>query len=368
MEKKVIAASQKFVTHKLRPNILEIIGSKECKEIIKADLSRIWEGSVNSDDFFGVWGSSIVPLNSQGKAEQGIMIWLKLLETIKEINPKKYENIHKGTAFYHLSVAHMFSGRWTEAFEWMDYAFEQDCKKRSTLPESPALWFLSFDPREFKRIKPWDYDITRRMEICLENILKKIEGYDSSLNIDIGELRKKVKEKILFVNSPLSSPSVRSAWSCFLGTLMHEKESSQFLNLGPKKNFAQIFIQRELLNLTLILETLLKKKYYSDNQNSEEKITLGILINKKPLKFLNELTQSISKISKDEITGNPLPSEEEISKLEKKYSKKTSSFILAYTIRNEIHHGFQTEPLSAKQFDLISLRLNHAIFLVLEEF
>lgn len=299
-----------------------------------------------------------------GRATLGIEMWLSLLERIEQIDPQNYQNIHKGTAFYHAGIYSLFSNHFADAYQWFEYSFEQDIKTgRIPDPGTSSLWILTFDSRENQSTKGNDYEYTKKISCKVNQLLNQIRVYDPSFNQTENSLRGIIKSKIVTAQS---ERSLKSAWSSLLSSLLEYSEIERFLKISPLANEGQFKVTTFLVNLTLILETLIKKSpkassiSLSNGQIGEiyEKIiapNYGFTYDQSRC-FLSSktITKDYSKILLD------------INSAESSEDRLAVSFTIAQRVRNSSHHIFNEEHINLQVFSNISLRIYYAIFSVIE--
>lgn len=338
-----------------------LINTPEFSNLIKKDFSLIktWQAA---DSFFQE--HTIFILNSflSGKQTLGIEIWLSLLERIVQVDSREYNRVHKGTAYYHAGVYSLFSGHYGKAFQWFEYALEQDLKLQRN--EAPSIWILTFDTRENQPERGNEYEYTRRLLCKIQQIINEITLYDSRFSLTTDSLRGIIKSKI--VNNS-SSRSLRSAWASLLASFLEHNETERFLRISPNSNEAQVIINNFLVNLTLILETLIKNSPKATSvllQRSD----IGELYQKIIAPNYNLIyTQNKCFLSNCEITKNYVNMLNEITQAELSENKIAVSFTLCQRVRNASHHIFNEDFINEELFRNLIRRIYYAIFSVIEK-
>ncbi len=342
----------------------DLINSPEFADLTKKDLSLIktWQAS---DKLFEEHTIFIMNTFLSGRQMLGIEMWLSLFERIEQIDPQNYQRVHKGTGYYHAGIYSLFSNHYDDAYQWFEYAFEQDIKTgRFPTPGTSSLWILLFDPRENQPTKGMDYEYTKKIVCKINQFLSQIKLYDSSFTQTDNSIRGIVKSKIV---TDLATRSLRSAWSSLLASLLEYSDVERSIKISPRANEAQFKVNKFLVNLTLILETLIKKspKASSISLNKGE---IGEIYEKivapeyswtydKSKCFL--VTNQINK-DYSTILG-------EIKSAELVESKLAVSFTVAQRVRNASHHIFNEELITVEILRELSLRIYYAIFSVIEK-
>ncbi len=339
-----------------------LINSPEFSKLIEKDLSLIQNWN-SADKFFEEHTLFIINSFLSGKQTLGIEMWLSLLERIEQINHDKYHKIHKGTAYYHAGVYSLFSGHYENAFQWFEYAFEEDLKLERR--ETPSVWILTFDTRENQREKGNEYEYTKNYLCEIKQIIKKIVLHDSRFNLTIDSLRGIIKSKVIFGSS--SSRSLRSAWASLLASFLYCEEVERFLKISPNSGEAQTIINNFLVTLTLILETLIKKSPKATNIHLQ-KGDLGEIY-KKVISPNYGFTYTNDKcfLSNHQISKNYSNMLNEIIEAEKSEDKVAVAFTVCQRVRNVSHHIFNEDFINEELFRNLALRIYYSIFSVIEK-
>lgn len=338
-----------------------LINTSQFYEFVRKDFLFI-EKYEAADTFFQEHTLFIINSFLSGKQILGIEMWLSLLERIEKIDASNYKKIHKGTAFYHAGIYSLFANHFDKAFQWLEYALEEDIKTgRIPLPGTPAMWILTFDTREEESFKGNDYGYTQKLLYEIKGFLDRIRTYDSRFSITGDLLRSIIISKIVTNNS---SRPLRSAWAALLASFLEYGENERFLKISPQSKEAQFTVNNFLVNLTLILETLIKKSPKANN------ITL-----KK--ENINELYEKIiapnygftyeKSFFQSQISKRYSCMLSEIEDADKKEDKIEVSFITAQRVRNKSHHIFNEEFIDNILFETLCLRIYYAIFSVIEK-
>ncbi len=337
-----------------------LINTSQFYNLVRKDFSFI-EKYETADKFFQEHTLFIINSFLSGKQILGIEMWLSLLERMKKIDALNYNKIHKGTAFYHAGIYSLFANNFDKAFQWLEYALEEDIKtKRIPSPGTPAMWILTFDTREGEDLKGNDYGYAQKLLYEIKRFLDKIRIHDSRFNITGDLLRSIIISKIVTNNSPRP---LRSAWAALLASFLEYNENERFLKISPQSKEAQFTVNNFLVNLTLILETLIKKSPKANN------ITLK-------REDINELYKKIiapnygftdKSFFQSQISKRYSCMLNEIEDADKKEDKLAVSFITAQRIRNNSHHIFNEEFIDNILFENLCLRIYYAIFSVIEK-
>jgi len=338
-----------------------LINTESFRNEIKKDLELISKKIQNPDKFFEEHARYILNLNFEQRHKIGLEMWLSLLEVIKSGDEAIYKSMHKGTVFYHTGVMYLLNDRWIEGLEWLDYAFEQDTRnKTSGIVELPATWTLSFDPRLKELKKPNDFGISNSILTDVIKLFENIKKFDSTFNLSIDDFRNKIKSTFLDASS---NRSVRSAWCTFLGNLMNEKHVLRYLKLGPKEMCVQVNAHRSFVELTLILETLLKHKYSGANT----KPTFGTFIIE--LIAINIFSETITntKLINETLNHGYTQILSDVRNAELNNNKLKVAYQLAYEIRNHTHHLFNEEGIDENVYYELFMRLSYAILMTIDK-
>ena len=162
-----------------------MIDTESFRNEIRKDLDLISKNALSPDNFFAEHATYMLNFNFESRQKLGLEMWLSLLDIIKSIDEHTYKDMHKGTAFYHTGIMYLLNDKWTEGFEWLDYAFEQDTKNKTGIVELPATWTLSFDPRLNDPIKPHDYGMSTNIFENIRDLFQRIVIFDSIFNINL---------------------------------------------------------------------------------------------------------------------------------------------------------------------------------------
>lgn len=346
---------------------LDLINTPQFAVLAIQDFQSIqtWQAA---DTFFQEHTAFIHPFAFSGRPIAGIELWLNLLERLHQIDPVDFNTVHKGTPYYHAGIYSLFATKFTEAFEWFGYAFEQDTRVgRIPSPGTPAQWILTFDTREGHSQIGMDYGNTQKLLTEIESIIQNIYLYDSRFVITSNSLRGVVKSKIIISGT---TRSLRSAWADFLAILMSHNYSKKIIRISPNQQEAQLSAHNTLSRLTLILETLIKQiPNYSSYQNVNSESQLGSLLEHiiatKYGYTYNTRTKSIISAS---IRKNYSLILNDIKSAELSEDKLAVSFSVAQRIRNNSHHMFNEEYINEETFENLYLRLVYCILSVIEKF
>lgn len=340
-----------------------LIQTQAFENEIKKDLELIsnWQ---DADRFFEGHARFILSLNLYNQQGIGIEMWFNLLNRIYEISPQAYDRIHKGTAYYHAGIMSLLNYNYIEGFEWLDYAFEQDIPTERVGNEGcPAIWTLSFDPRLNKDTRPNDFGVTLSIRNKVNELLKKINSLESSFTLEESDLRNKIN--MSFLNTT-SNRVIRASWVAFIGNIMNKERTIRYLNIAPKSGEIQLLAHKTLVDLTLILESLLKKSNCASSCGVIPTDTLGNLINKiVPNKYsainlthgkliTTTIHQNYSQIIEDINTAEAVPE-----------NKLAIAFTLSNKVRNHSHHLFNMEYISKEVLDSLFIRISYAILSVI---
>ena len=341
---------------------LDLIYTLQFSDLIEQDFQSIqtWQ---DADTFFEEHTSFIHPVAFTGRPVAGIELWLNLLERLQQIDAINYDRIHKGLPYYHAGIYSLFATKYTEAFEWFGYAFEQDIRTgRIPNPGTPSLWILTFDTRVGHLTQGADYGNTQKLLTEIESLIRNIYQHDSFI-ITSQSLRGIVKSKIVTSGT---TRALRSAWADFLALIMFHNYVKKIIRISPKQEEAQLSAHTALLRLTLILETLIKQvPDYSSYSNVDENSKLGDLFQHiiGP-KYGYTYTSSNCFISSD-IRKDYNLILNDIHSAESSEAKLAVAFTVAQRIRNYSHHVFNKEYISEEIFENIYLRLVYCILSVI---
>jgi hypothetical protein len=338
-----------------------LINSQKFAESVQNDFSLIenWQAA---DKFFQEHTIFIINSFLSGRQILGIEMWLSLLERIKQIDSNNYTKIHKGTAYYHAGVYSLFSGHYEKAFQWFEYALEQDLKLQRN--DTPSVWILTFDARENQPERGTEYEYTQKLVCRIQQIINEIKIYDFRFDLTADSLRGIIKSKI--VNN-LSSRSLRSAWASLLANFLEYEEVELFLKISPNSQEAQAIVNNFLLELTLILETVIKKS---------QKVSIITLkrgdigeLYKRIIAPIYNLIYNKDKcfLSNAQISKDYSKMLNEIKQAEVTEDKLAVAFTVCQRVRNASHHIFNEDFINEELFRNLALRIYYAILSVIEK-
>ncbi len=336
-----------------------LINTPEFAELIRKDFSLIqnWQAA---DKFFQEHTTFIINSFLSGRQTLGIEMWLSLLERIEQIDSGNYRKIHKGTAYYHAGVYSLFAGHYDKAFQWFEYAFEQDLRLQRS--ETPSVWILTFDIRENQLEKGNEYEYTKKLLCRIEQIEKEIILHDSRFSLTVDSLRGIVKSKIV---CDLSFRSLRSALASLLASFLECEGTERFLKIAPNSNEAQVIVNNFLVNMTLILETFIKKSPKAQNIPLQ-KGGIGELYQKVIAPNYNfNYTSDKCFLSNYQISKNYSNMLNEIRDAEQSEDKLAVAFTVCQRVRNISHHIFNEAHINEELFRNLTLRMYYAIFSVI---
>ena len=339
----------------------QVIESEEFRTALLKDLEQISAGIQSPDEFFEEHAKYVLSLIAQQRHKIALELWLNLLENIKIIDEKTYASMHKGTPFYFIGIIFILNDRWIDGLEWLDYAFEQDTRRsKQGIIELPATWTLSFDPRSTEIKRPNDAGISAEILKKMEDLFKDLSRFDSSFTLAISTFRNKIKSKFLNASS---NRSIRSAWCTYVANLMGKSNILRCLHLGPDNRRIQVTAQKSFVELTLILESLLREKYAGSRPNPTLANLLSELVGPKLFNKYDVYDKNIKRIKliSTILSRDYIKILTELRAAEDRNVKLAVSYQLAYEVRNHSHHIFNEEKISAEIFDNIFLRLSHAI-------
>ena len=142
---------------------------------------------------------------------------------------------------------------------------------------------------------------------------------------------------------------------------MNQKEVLRYLRLGPKERCVQLTAHKSFVELTLILETLLKNKYTGPESNPTLYTYLTKLV-------IPKLFPNVSgKLIKTKLSHDYTKILSDIQKAEQTEDKLAVAYQLAYEVRNHSHHLFNEEEISDEVFNQIFLRLSYAIIMTVDK-
>jgi hypothetical protein len=351
---------------------LSLINTPNFAHLITQDLQPIqtWQ---DADVFFQEHTVFIHPFAFTGQSIAGIELWLNLLERIKLIDSTNYDRIHKGTPYYHAGIYCLFATKYTEAFEWFGYAFDQ-CIGTGRIPDpgTPSQWMLTFDTSVHiingeRRIAA-DYGTTQKLLNKIQTFLGNIHIYDSRFAVTSDVLRGIIKSKIITVGT---TRPLRSAWGDFLSILMAHEYTKKIIRISPNQEEAQLSAHNTLSRLTLILETFIKQipnfsSYSNVNPHSQLGDLLQHIISTTYGFTYNPATKSIitSAIRKDySLILGDINAAESSSE-----DKLAISFTVAQRIRNNAHHMFNEEYITEETFENLYLRIVYCILSVIVKY
>jgi len=338
-----------------------IINFPKFAELVQKDFSLIqnWQ---SADKFFQEHTIFIINSFLSGRQTLGIEMWLSLLERIRQVNLEEYKRIHKGTAYFHAGVYSLFSGHYENAFQWFEYALEQDLKLQRN--EAPSVWILTFDTREKQPKRGNEYEYTRKLLCKIQQFINEIRIYDSRFNLTADSLRGIIKSKI--VNNSYSR-SLRSAWTSLLSSFLKYEETERFLRISPNSNESQVIVNSFLLNLTLALETFIKKSPRASSILLQ-KGDIGELYQKVIApNYGFTYTNNKGFISNCQINKNYFNMLNEISIAEQSEDKLAVAFTVCQRVRNMSYHIFNEDFINEELFRNLTLRIYYAILSVIEK-
>ena len=345
---------------------LDLINTPHFAELIKLDFQSIqtWQAA---DTFFQEHTQFIHPFTFTGKPITGIELWLNLLERLQQIDTTNYGRVHKGTPYYHAGIYSLFATKYTEAFEWFGYAFEQCIRTgRIPIPGTPSLWMLTFDTREGHAKKGKDYGTTQKLVSEIESVIQNIYLCDSRFMMTSNQLRGIVKSKIIISGS---TRALRSAWANTLSIFMSHDNINKFIRIAPHQEEAQLSAHSTLSSLTLILETLIKQIPNYSSFHIRSDVQVGELMRNIIAPTYGYAYTSRTSVISGNIRKDYLTILNDIRTAENNGEDKLAiSFSVAQRIRNQSHHMFNEEYISEETFENIYLRLVYCILSVIITF
>lgn len=345
---------------------LDLINSPQFATFVNQDFQAVqtWQAA---DTFFELHTSFIHPFAFSGHSIAGIELWMNLLERLQQINPSEFDRIHKGTPYYHAGIYSLFATKYTEAFEWFGYAFEQ-CIRTGRIPDpgTPSQWILTFDTREGHRQRGADYGTTQKLLTEVESLIQNIYLHDSRFIITHSSLRDIVRSNIV-ING--STRALRSAWADFLAILMSHNYVKKIIRIAPNQEEAQLSAHNNLSRLTLILEALIKEiPNYSRSVNVNQNSQLGDLLQHIIAPEYGYSYNSGNCFVTNQIRKNYSHILNDIRSAEVSNDKLAVAFTVAQRIRNYSHHLFNDEYISEETFENIYLRIIYCILSIIIKF
>lgn len=333
-----------------------LLETESFKLELKKDLELIKENKLNSDKFMEEHGNYILSVFRAQRYKIALDMWFKLLDITRNIDPKIYDNMHKGTCYFFTGIIYCKNGKWIEGFEWLDYAYCEDTKNKTIgFKGSPASWVLSFDSREGEIRRANDFDLSLETQNTLDKLLREVNSLTGNEDFKLDEIRDIVKKSFLDASS---SRTLRSSWFTFLGRILDNESVLTHLRHSSRERCIQTLSNKVFIDLTLILETFLNKKF-----TGSEEATMGRLIKE----MIGPELKGRNLGSENDLIGRDLPqdylnlcSEAEIS--EKSNSKIKVAYMIAYKLRNYSHHRFIEEKIDEETYHKLYLRLCYAIF------
>lgn len=346
---------------------LDLINTPEFTKLVKKDFQSIqtWEAA---NKFFEEHTTFIHPFPFRGRPIAGIELWLNLLERLLQIDPTNYERIHKGTPYYHAGIYSLFATKYTEAFEWFGYGFEQDIRiGRVPNPGTPSLWILTFDTREGHAQRGADYGNTQKLLTEIESLIQNIYLFDSRFTITPPSLRGIIKSKIIIDGA---TRALRSSWADFLAILMSHDYVKKIIRVSPNQEEAQLSAHNTLSRLTLILETLIKQiPNFSNYSNVNIKSQFGKLIENIIAPEYGYTYSGTKSVINTNIRKNYNEILNDIRTAEGSGEDKLAiCFTVAQRIRNYSHHMFNEEYITEETFESLYLRLAYCILSIIVKF
>ena len=344
----------------------KLIKSEEFGKLLKDDLKSIlkrnsdrksWE---KANNFFEEHGQFIDPYfatKNPGKASE---LWLELLEIVTKADSKKYDSIHKGTAYYFAGIWSLFAEKYTEGLQWLEYAYEEDLRlnePRRPPEEYPAAWLLTLDLRENKSEKGNDFEKTRELVKLLDEIFNEINS-EFKKSFRRMNLAKIAREKVLTSRKR----ALRSSWASLLASIWDFKRLQRFLAISPQKTEAQFEVNNFLVNLTLVLETFIPRH----NLPEESDGTLAELYRYEIKEMYGFSYKNRNKVFLCQDFPNTYQGiGSKLKRIERQENKLKVAFTLSFRIRNQTHHMFNEEFISLSLFKMVTIRVYYSIFSVL---
>lgn len=220
-----------------------------------------------ADTFFELFGQKIQTADIFYK----LILYEKFLKKLKEINPAKYEKIHKGNPYYFLAIYSYILHKFEKATFYMDAAL---CEDQNNFPdnwrEKPAALFMLLDEKNPHQAA---LDITKKLKKELENQFKEYNNwaheikepeicFDSFINKFVIELLDPAENK---------KNSYRSIITSFYSFILEYKDLKEMIKLSPSKGSIGPFISY-LFKGGVIFESILKFFYKDCSKDTIYKI------------------------------------------------------------------------------------------------
>lgn len=329
-------------------NYFREIRSQNFRNLIQADLQTITTSRLG-DTFFEEHAYFIQAYHANGQSHLGYVAWLELLSIVKNVDPIRYIEIHKGTAYYHAAIFALKSNRFLEGLELMDYGYTTDLKITPNAVTAPGGLYIGLGyPRTGN-----DLGEGGRLDQCVRETLNNLPAFRTR-RFNIRFLSSRAKRYFL----TRRSGSRRSAWVSLLASLLAKKEIQRFIEVTPSYGEGQTIPKFDLTSLCLILETLL-------TYSPEGKRSGSTMLN--PLyQALIDPRLPLVRSHRQTVYNNlrNLPYSRWINQIDhhiSTYDQEVVAFSVAWVLRNKVNHIFLDKDISLELYNRISDLLVYAI-------
>jgi len=314
------------------------IQSSRFKQLIEQDLSIINNPGLG-DRFFEGHATFIQSYHQNLQFGLGYEAWLELLDIIQNVNPTRYDQIHKGTAYYHAAIFALRSNRFGEGLELMDYGYTTDLKiSRQAAYGAPGGLYLGL-----QSLRGNDQGEGAKLESCVQGALARLPRFQNR-SFTLRFLQVKAKRYFL----TRRSASRRSAWVSLLACLLARQENQRLIRVTPDFGEAQTTSKLTLTSLCLILETLLTYSPEGKRLNATQLNPLyQSLIDPKSTSVMRH-RQAIY----TSLRGLPYQKwERRVDRLTAVYDDEAVAFSVAWCLRNKVNHVFLGAPVNLSLYD-----------------
>lgn len=306
--------------------------------------SNIWDG------FFDIYGpgNSISEINRPTERHS---IYKILLASLFKNNPKKYQNIHKGNAFFFLSWTAWDTGNVSESLYYLDCAISEDIRNDGhRFKENPAYKTLLLDDR-----------CENTNKIMISKIKKVLSSTyqvfcnDFTSTKDLDTFIQEFLDKVL-----LNPKEYRSIIISFYTFVLEYNRLSIIFDISPKEPRATDLFIINLIRGTNLFESILKLFYPTLSSN-----TLGGIFKDANFKtdFPVLFPTKLKKIDPIVLVNKSIP--DIISFINNPPMKhKNAAYTMmwaAYGIRNQVSHNI-VQSINVDEYCLLVNTLFKAIY------
>lgn len=317
-----------------------------------AYFARISAAAESPDPFFDNFGPLALPWPATRVGFTRLWEWaLQLIRDWEVISGKR---LHKGSGYYFAGVRDIELGDLDRGFLYMHQAAEEDALTlRSSMPPTPATWFITLDARNLNQAY---HAKVKRYEDGLRQRLASYRRHRRGI-LTIDSLRDR------YSRHPLALSDVSITVTYVLAQL--DRLSPRHARDLRNNRFAALLLSNVAFELCLVIEELLAASLGRGKTfeplAAKFAPAAGMSLTDPELRALNKLYRSsfdgtIAAL----LAGRTVPG---FSRL---LARDEADLAITYGIRNRVAHGLDRPSTSTRRFDRIMTRLFYTFFRSIE--